>query len=148
MLEQISPRRRGLLDAARGRNMISRPAVAKNPERAGAGDLPNLARLQRKVHEKRRLLNIRAARIPLIHVAGRSRYFVPLRVLIGEVFIEFLKDLGRQSGRHLIADLLQARPNVAKENALATAVLSDGLGAHIDVDTTRQRKSDYQRRRH
>src|SRR5581483_9091641 len=77
VLDQIFSRRRRFLDAARRRNMVGRHAVAEDAERARAPDLVNFTRLQTKLCEERRLLNVGAFAIPLVHIADARRNFVP-----------------------------------------------------------------------
>src|ERR1019366_5998531 len=88
MLNQVFAGWGGLLDAAGGGYVIRRHAVAKDGQRSGATDFPDLTGLQVKLQEEGRFLNIRAVRVPLIDVAGRGRDLVPLRILPCEVTIE------------------------------------------------------------
>ena len=128
--------------------MIGRYGVAKNSERAPPDDVVDLANLHREIFEERRLVNVIAFLVPLIHFAGARWDFVPLRVLIREIAIKLAEDFRAQRRLHRIAHFFQTRPEIAQKSFFAGFVFADWLFAKIDIHPPGKRERDYQRRRH
>src|ERR1051325_562637 len=99
--------------------MICRNGVAKNSESPGAADFFDLTRFHREILEEGRFMNVIALGIPMINVAGAGWDFVPLRVLTGKIAVKTSKNFGLEGGLHSIADFVQTRPEIAKENVPA-----------------------------
>ncbi len=117
-------------------------------ERARAGDGRDAAGLQRKVREERRLLDVGGFAIPLIHVAGAGRDFVPFGILRGEILVKLAEHFRLQRGLHEVADFLQARPDVLQENRLAVLAGAERVVDEVNIHAARERERDDERRRH
>src|SRR6266566_1863454 len=104
--------------------MVGRDTVSEDAQRARRFNLADLARLQTKIREERRFLNVGAFCIPLINVACSGGDFVPLGVLLGKIAVKLAKDFGFQGSLHRITDLLRARPDVLQVNILTLLSLS------------------------
>src|SRR5438876_10588079 len=113
-----------------------------------AADFLDVARLHRKILEKRRLMNVIALLVPLINVASTRRNLVPLGILFGKIAIKFSEDFRRESGLHGVPDLAETWPNIPQESVLCVFIFSQWLARKIDMHSTSQRKGDDQRRRH
>src|SRR6185437_11976199 len=104
-------------------------AVAENAQWPRALDLADFARLQTEVREEWRFLDICALGIPLVHVAGARRDFVPLRILPGEVAVQFLEHLRLQRELHLLGDFLESGPDIFQHDRLAILASTERFAA-------------------
>ena len=86
--------------------------------------------------------------VPLIHVAGAGRDFVPLRILRGEIVVQLAENFRLQRGLHQVADFLQRRPDVLQENRPAVLARAERLVREVNVHAARERERDDERRRH
>ena len=92
--------------------MVGRNGVPKNAEAAGGVHGRDRRRLKGKVFEEGRFLDIGAFTIPRVSLAWFARDFVPSRILLGKVTIQFLENLRLQRGFHREANLVSAGPQV------------------------------------
>src|SRR5206468_12011928 len=115
---QILSGGRSFLDCPCRRNVIGRYRVAKNAKRARASNLFNVPGLHRKILEKRRLVNVVALLVPLVNVAGARRVFVPFRILIGKIAIEFAASLRRERRLRGLTDFTETWPQIAQERLM------------------------------
>src|SRR5438876_7978455 len=113
-----------------------------------AADFLDVARLHRKILEKRRLMNVIALLVPLINVASTRRNLVPLGILFGKIAVKFSEDFRRESGLHGVPDLAETRPEIAKESFFAVLILAKWIAGKIDVNSPGEGKGDNQRGRH
>ena len=72
-----------------------------------------MSRLHREILEKRRLVDVIALLVPLVNFARAGWNFVPLRVLISEIAIEFSECFWPERGLHGVPDFTEIRPEVA-----------------------------------
>src|SRR4030095_7599411 len=121
---QIFPGGRTLFDSSRRRNVIGRDGVAENAQRARPPDFGDVAGLHGKAFEEGRVMNVIAFLVPLINVTCARWNFVPLRVLLCEITIEFAERFRCECGLHGVPDLAKSRPEIAKESFFAVLVLA------------------------
>ena len=146
--DEVTARRRVRLDRAGRRNVVGRHRVAEHSQRSCADDLANRTGLHPEAVEERRLLNVRARLIPLVGVADARRDFVPLRILIGKVAVQFAEYLRLERALHEVAHLSEAWPKVAQEHVRAVVRLAKRFARQVDVDPPGQRERHDERRRH
>ena len=123
-----------LLDAAGRRDVVGRHRVAENPQRPRPGNVADRSGMHRELLEERRLLDVRACCVPMIHRSDRCWDFIPCRVLRGEILVQRAEYLRLEGCLHGVANLLQRRPEVAQVNALG-----DRFGRQINVHAPGQR---------
>ena len=128
--------------------MVGGHAVAEDAEGARAFDFGDAAGLHFEVREERRLLDVGALAVPLIHVADSGRDLVPLRILRREVLVELLENLRLERRLHGVAHFLKRGPEVGEINGFAVLVLAERFAAQVNVHAARERERDDERRRH
>ena len=146
MVDQIVPGRARLGDAASGRDVIGRHAVAQGQQHAGTVDALRGRGFAGDVGQKRRLLDVGARRLPVVEFALRGRHGIPPLVRIPDVAVAIL-ELRRQHARlDRLPHLLSRRPDVAEKHGLAIPARAERFMIHVDIGGTGQRVSHHQRR--
>ena len=148
LFQQVLAGRGGLLEAASRADVIRGDAVAKDAECVGALDLVDVTWDEAEAFEERRLLDVGAVAIPLVHVAGAALDLVPLRILVGKAGVETLEHVGLQRCVHRIGDFLAGGPDVGKEDGVTVAAEAEGILGQIDVHGASDGEGDHQRWRH
>ena len=141
-------RGRGGLDRARRRNVIRRYGITKNSQRPRVPNLLDLSRRHREVLKEGRLVDVIALLIPLVNLSRARWYFVPFRILPGEIAVEPAENFRRQRRLHGVANFLEAWPEIAQENFLAIGTFPHRLFRKVEIDAARQGEGDHEGRRH
>src|SRR6266446_1760146 len=94
-----------------------------------------MAGLHRKVFEERRIMNVITFLVPLVNVTRARWNFVPLRILLCEIAIKFVKRFRRKRSLHRVLDLAESRPEIAQESFFAVLILAEWIAGKIDVNS-------------
>src|SRR5690606_30389659 len=147
VLDQIGTRRAIALDRAGRGDVVGGDAVAEQSEDARTLHVGDFARLPRHVLEIGRVLDIGAAAVPAIDLAGRGAELAPLLRPFEHVGVARAEHFRRHELADRLRDLLVGRPDVAQIDVLPVRPLAERLPGQVLLQAAGQRIGHDKRRR-